>query len=79
VKNGNTAYDKILAAIEEAKSVTDRPTMIKVTTTIGFGSTNKANSHFVQGATLGWKKVEVTRQNLGWPYEPFHVPDEVKR
>jgi transketolase len=22
--------------------------------------------------------VEATRQNLGWPYKPFHVPDEVK-
>lgn len=30
VKNGNTGYDEIRAAIEEAKSVTDRPTMIKV-------------------------------------------------
>ncbi len=30
VKNGNTDYDSIRAAIEEAKSVTDKPTMIKV-------------------------------------------------
>jgi transketolase len=30
VKNGNTDYDAIRAAIEEAKSVTDKPTMIKV-------------------------------------------------
>jgi transketolase len=79
VKNGNTGYDEIRAAIEEAKSVTDRPTMIKVTTTIGFGSPNKANSYSVHGAALGGKEVEATRQNLGWPYEPFHVPDEVMR
>jgi transketolase len=28
---------------------------------------------------LGSKEVDATRQNLGWPYEPFFVPNEVKR
>lgn len=51
----------------------------QVTTTIGFGSPNKANSYSVHGAALGAKEVDATRQNLGWPYEPFHVPDDVKR
>ncbi|KAJ6826395.1 putative transketolase, chloroplastic [Iris pallida] len=78
VKNGNTGYDEIRAAIEEAKSVTDKPTMIKVTTTIGYGSPNKANSYSVHGSALGAKEVDATRQNLGWPYEPFHVPEDVK-
>jgi transketolase len=53
--------------------------MVQVTTTIGFGSPNKANSYSVHGAALGAKEVDATRQNLGWPYEPFHVPEEVKR
>ncbi|XP_021805026.1 transketolase, chloroplastic [Prunus avium] len=78
VKNGNTGYDEIRAAIKEAKAVTDRPTLIKVTTTIGFGSPNKANSYSVHGAALGAKEVDATRKNLGWPYEPFHVPEDVK-
>ncbi|CAN4097368.1 unnamed protein product [Withania somnifera] len=78
VKNGNTGYDEIRAAIKEAKAVTDKPTMIKVTTTIGFGSPNKANSYSVHGSALGAKEVEATRQNLGWPYEPFHVPEDVQ-
>ncbi|KAG2288041.1 hypothetical protein Bca52824_047645 [Brassica carinata] len=78
VKNGNTGYDEIRAAIKEAKTVTDKPTLIKVTTTIGYGSPNKANSYSVHGAALGEKEVEATRNNLGWPYEPFQVPDEVK-
>lgn len=51
----------------------------QVTTTIGFGSPNKANSYSVHGSALGAKEVEATRNNLGWPYEPFHVPEEVKR
>lgn len=79
VKNGNTGYDEIRAAIQEAKSVTDKPTLIKVTTTIGFGSPNKANSYSVHGAALGPKEVDATRQNLGWPHEPFHVPEDVKK
>ncbi|CAA0820885.1 Transketolase-2- chloroplastic [Striga hermonthica] len=78
VKNGNTGYDEIRAAINEAKAVKDKPTLIKVTTTIGFGSPNKANSYSVHGSALGAKEVEATRQNLGWPYEPFHVPEDVK-
>ncbi|KAM0945481.1 putative transketolase [Dioscorea sansibarensis] len=78
VKNGNTGYDDIRAAIKEAKAVTDKPTLIKVTTTIGYGSPNKANSYSVHGSALGAKEVDATRQNLGWPYEPFHVPEDVK-
>ncbi|KAM7275340.1 hypothetical protein ACFE04_017206 [Oxalis oulophora] len=67
VKNGNTGYDEIRAAIAE------------VTTIIGFGSPNKANSYSVHGSALGAKEVDATRQNLGWPHEPFHVPEEVKK
>ncbi|KFK37327.1 hypothetical protein AALP_AA4G242300 [Arabis alpina] len=78
VKNGNTGYDEIRAAIREAKAVTDKPTLIKVTTTIGYGSPNKANSYSVHGAALGEKEVEATRSNLGWPYAPFQVPEDVK-
>uniref|UniRef100_A0A7N0TDJ2 transketolase n=1 Tax=Kalanchoe fedtschenkoi TaxID=63787 RepID=A0A7N0TDJ2_KALFE len=79
VKNGNTGYDEIRAAIKEAKAVTDKPTLIKVTTTIGFGSPNKANSYSVHGSALGAKEVDATRKNLGWPHEPFHVPEDVKK
>ncbi|XP_054805936.1 transketolase, chloroplastic [Prosopis cineraria] len=79
VKNGNTGYDDIRAAIKEAKAVKDKPTLIKVTTTIGYGSPNKANSYSVHGSALGAKEVDATRKNLGWPYEPFHVPEDVKR
>ncbi|KAK9202479.1 hypothetical protein WN944_017690 [Citrus x changshan-huyou] len=79
VKNGNTGYDDIRAAIKEAKAVTDKPTLIRVTTTIGFGSPNKANSYSVHGSALGAKEVDATRKNLGWPYEPFHVPEDIKK
>ncbi|BAQ66139.1 transketolase [Geminocystis sp. NIES-3709] len=77
VENGNTDLDAIAAAIAEAKSVTDKPSMIKVTTTIGYGSPKKANTAGVHGAALGGDEVEATRKNLGWNYDPFVVPDEV--
>ena len=77
VENGNTDLDGIQAAIEAAKAVTDRPSMIKVTTTIGYGSPNKANTAGVHGAALGGDEIKATRENLGWAHEPFVIPDDV--
>ncbi|BAY21859.1 transketolase [Calothrix sp. NIES-2100] len=77
VKDGNTDLEAIAIAIEEAKSVTDKPSMIKVTTTIGYGSPNKANTAGVHGAALGADEIALTRKNLGWEYEPFVVPQDV--
>ncbi len=76
VEHGNTDLDGIQAAIAAAKAVTDRPSFIKVTTTIGYGSPNKANTADVHGAALGAAEIEATRQNLGWGYEPFVLPDD---
>lgn len=49
VADGNTDLDAIRKAIENAKAVTDKPSMIKVSTLIGYGSPNKADSHDVHG------------------------------
>jgi len=76
VKDGNTDLAAIAKAIEEAKAVTDRPSMIKVTTTIGYGSPNKADTAGVHGAALGAEEAALTRQNLGWTYGEFEVPQE---
>ena len=76
VQDGNTDLAAIAKAIEEAKAVTDRPSMIKVTTTIGYGSPNKANTAGVHGAALGADEAALTRQNLGWEYGEFEVPQE---
>ena len=56
VPDGNSDLEGIQAAIEAAKAVTDRPSMIKVTTTIGYGSPNKADTAGVHGAALGGTK-----------------------
>lgn len=76
VADGNTDVAAITKAIEEAKAVTDKPSLIKVTTTIGYGSPNKANTAGVHGAALGAEEAELTRQALGWSYGPFEVPQE---
>ncbi len=76
VADGNTNLEAIAKAIEEAKAVTDKPSMIKVTTTIGYGSPNKADTAGVHGAALGADEVKLTREQLGWEYEPFEVPED---
>ncbi len=76
VPDGNTDLDAIQKAIEEAKSVTDRPTMIKVTTTIGYGSPNKAGTAGIHGSALGADEIVETRKQLGWEYDSFIIPDD---
>jgi transketolase len=77
VKDGNTDYDALRKAIANAKAVTDKPSLIKVSTLIGYGSPNKADTHDVHGAPLGPEETAATRENLKWPYGEFEVPQEV--
>ena len=75
VADGNNV-DEIDAAIREAQSVGDRPTLISVKTTIGYGmptaGTRKAHSD-----PPGEEAVRETKRHLGWPEDKqFYVPDE---
>ena len=63
-------------AINDAKSQTTKPTLIVAKTIIGKGSPNRAGTEKAHGEALGEKEVEATRAALGWPHEPFSVPDE---
>jgi transketolase len=68
-----------LSLIEESiKKATssDRPSFIAVRTHIGYGSPLQ-DTPKVHGAPLGEEKVKRTRENLGWMYPPFEVPEEV--
>ena len=76
VPDGNTDVDGITRAIEAAKAVKDRPSLIKVTTTIGYGSPNKSNTGGVHGTPLGLDEARLTRESLGWDYGLFEVPQE---
>ena len=63
-------------AISDAKSQTTKPTLIVAKTIIGKGSPNRAGTEKAHGEALGEKEVEATRAALGWPHEPFSMPDE---
>jgi transketolase len=76
VEEGNNDLEAIAKAIEAAKAVTDKPSLIKVTTIIGYGSPNKSNTADVHGAALGKDEVKATRENLGWEYPEFEVPED---
>ncbi len=76
VTDGND-LEAIDAATNEAKSVTDKPSLIIVRTHIGYGSPNKQDSAAAHGAALGEEEVALTKRALGWEYaEPFTVPED---
>lgn len=69
--------DAINKAIEEAKAVTDKPSLICCKTTIGFGSPNLAGTHDCHGAPLGNEEIAATRKQLGWDHAAFEIPADV--
>ena len=75
VADGNDA-GQVSAALAEAQQVTDRPTLIAVQTTIGYGSPNKSGTSDAHGSPLGPDEVRLTKAALGWPDEDFHIPGE---
>ena len=64
-------------AIDAAKKVTDKPSLICCKTIIGKGSPNKAGSHDCHGSALGLEEVAATRAAIGWSYPPFEIPADV--
>merc|ERR1719382_1255928 len=62
VEDGNNDVDAIRKAIKEAKACTEKPTLIRVKTVIGYGSPNKADSHDAYGAPLGADEATATRE-----------------
>lgn len=69
--------EKVRKAIEEARAVTDKPSLICCKTVIGFGAPNMAGSEKTHGAALGDEEVSATRENIGWRYDPFVIPDAI--
>ncbi len=76
VQDGNNDIDAIAKAIASAKKVTDKPSIIKISTTIGYGSPNKSDTAGVHGAPLGEEEAILTRKQLGWDYSPFEIPKD---
>ncbi len=70
--------DAIERAIAAATADTTRPTLICCKTIIGWGAPNKQGTEATHGAALGEAEVAAAREHLGWPYEPFVIPDPIK-
>ena len=65
-------------ALEHAKSVTDKPSFIKVTSVIGFGAPKKAGTKTAHGEPLGEEEIRGAKRAYGWPEDSsFLVPDGV--
>ncbi len=78
VDDGNDT-GALAAAMEAALAETERPTLLKVRTHIGFGSPNKQDSAASHGAPLGADERAATKAALGWPAEPeFLVPEAAR-
>ncbi len=76
VEDGNDV-DAIDAAISEAQSVSDKPTIILIRTIIGFGSPNKQGTSKSHGSPLGEEEVRLTKEALGWNADAqFYIPGE---
>ena len=69
--------DAVDRAIQAAKAVTDRPSLICCKTVIGKGSPKRAGTAKAHGEALGVEEVAATRAALGWNYPPFEVPQSV--
>jgi transketolase len=67
----------IRQAIDEARSVTDRPTLICCKTIIGWGSPNQQGTETCHGAALGKDEVALVRETIGWEQPPFIIPDAI--
>jgi transketolase len=66
-------------ALQEAQQVADRPSLLMVRTTIGFGAPHKQGTFHAHGSPLGPDEVRAAKDNLGWPTEPaFLIPDEAR-
>ncbi|PAD70979.1 transketolase [Bacillus sp. 7586-K] len=77
VEDGND-LNEISKAIEQAQQELDKPTLIEVRTTIGYGSPNKAGKSASHGSPLGAEEIKLTKEAYNWTFEEdFYVPEEV--
>ena len=77
VKEADTDLAGIEAAIAEARKVTDKPSMIKLTTTIGYGS-KKQGTGAVHGSALPEDDCKAIKTKFGFdPEQSFVVAQKV--
>ncbi|MXP51199.1 transketolase [Pantoea sp. SoEX] len=70
-------HHSITQAIEQAKNIHNKPSLLICKTIIGYGSPNKQGTHDVHGSPLGENEVILTRKFLKWKYPQFVIPAEI--
>ncbi|MCK6554363.1 transketolase [Candidatus Binatia bacterium] len=76
VADGNTDTAAIDNALTAAEADAERPSLIIVETTIGYGAPHKQGKSEAHGSPLGVEEVALTKTNLGFdPEEKFLVPE----
>jgi transketolase len=79
IEVADLTLETLAAAIDEAKAVEDRPSLIVLHTHIGYGSPNKQDTHSAHGSPLGEDEVRLTKEVYGWdPDAHFLVPDAAR-
>ncbi|MFW5792602.1 MAG: transketolase family protein, partial [Desulfohalobiaceae bacterium] len=69
--------EAVRRSLEEARAVTDRPSLICCKTVIGQGAPNVCGTEKCHGAPLGEEEISCARDHLGWSHGPFEIPDAV--
>jgi transketolase len=69
--------EAVALAIENARAVTDRPSLIACRTVIGYGAPSKAGTAATHGSPLGEEEIKGAREKLFWRHQPFEVPKPV--
>ena len=78
VEDGND-IDAISKALEDAKAEKKRPSLLIITTEIGYGSPAKQGKASAHGEPLGAENLKAAKEFLGWDYEEeFFVPEDVR-
>ena len=78
VRNGNTDLGAIYDAIREAKDETTRPSLIKISTTIGYGCVDEGTSK-MHGACLDVDSLATAKKRMNWGCKPFEIPAETMK
>ncbi|MER9848717.1 transketolase [Mesorhizobium sp. M0106] len=76
VQSVNGHDTETVAAAIEAAQQSDQPSLIACRTVIGKGAPNLGGSEKTHGAPLGDAEIAATRENIGWAFAPFEVPDD---
>ncbi|KAG5951639.1 hypothetical protein E4U53_002615 [Claviceps sorghi] len=76
VEDGDSDLAGMEAAIKKCQEVKDKPSIIKLKTTIGYGSLQQG-THGVHGSPLKADDIKQLKKKWNFPEEAFHVPKEV--